>query len=157
MTHGPTVLIWNRILLGIDNSIKSLSAVNFVAAVLGGSSNCQIKIVSVHQPPTHDNFPDQGSRTKEDLRRREEITTVLIEARSLLLDAGIPEGNISWELIESTGISVGEALVEHQQRYGFGTVVVGRRGLTKAEEFLYGSVSAQVVHLARDCAVWVVS
>ena len=157
MNQGPTVLIWNRVLLGIDNTIKSLSAVNFVSAVLGGSSNCQIKIVSVHQPPSRDNFPDQGSRTKEDLRRREEMTQVLSEARDLLQDAGIPGDNISYELIESTGVSVGESLIEYQKQHGFGTVVVGRRGLSKAEEFLYGSVSAQVVHQARDCAVWVVS
>lgn len=157
MTYGPNVLIWNRILLGIDNTVKSMSAVNFVSAVLGGSSNCQIKIASVHLPPSRDNFPDQGSRTKEDLRRREEMTSVLKQARDVLVEAGIPAGNISCELIESTGVSVGEALMEYQRRHGFGTVVVGRRGLTKTEEFLYGSVSAQVVHNARECAVWVVS
>jgi Universal stress protein family. len=40
---------------------------------------------------------------------------------------------------------------------GFGTVVIGRRGVSKAEEFLFGSVSTKVMHLAKDCAVWVVA
>ena len=40
---------------------------------------------------------------------------------------------------------------------GFGTVVIGRRGVSKAEEFLFGSVSNKIIHSVKDCTVWVVS
>jgi len=36
------------------------------------------------------------------------------------------------------------------------TIVVGRQGLSRSEEFLFGSVSSKIVNHARDCAVWVV-
>jgi nucleotide-binding universal stress UspA family protein len=39
---------------------------------------------------------------------------------------------------------------------GYGTIVVGRRGLTNVEEFIMGRVSNKVIHMAREMAVWVV-
>jgi nucleotide-binding universal stress UspA family protein len=43
-----------------------------------------------------------------------------------------------------------------QQQGDFGTLVIGRRGVSRAEEFLFGSVTTKVTHLAKDCTVWVV-
>jgi nucleotide-binding universal stress UspA family protein len=40
---------------------------------------------------------------------------------------------------------------------GYGTIVVGRQGLSRKEEFLFGSVSSKIVSHARNCAVWVVA
>jgi nucleotide-binding universal stress UspA family protein len=34
---------------------------------------------------------------------------------------------------------------------------VGRKGRTRTEEFLFGSVSSKIVHHAQECTVWVVS
>ena len=39
---------------------------------------------------------------------------------------------------------------------GYGTIVVGRRGLSKVYEFFMGRVSDKVLHLAKDMAVWIV-
>ena len=36
------------------------------------------------------------------------------------------------------------------------TIVVGRQGLSRSEEFLFGSVSSKIVNHARNCTVWVV-
>lgn len=156
MPHGPTVLIWNRLLLGVDDSEKSLAAVNYVAAVLGGSSNCQIRIVSIHQPLNPDNHPDAAARNDRDARDVAARQAMLKNARATLREAGVPAENISCELIAASGQTVGEALMGYQKRHGFGTVVVGRRGLSKTEEFLFGSVSAAAVHQAQDCCIWVV-
>ena len=39
---------------------------------------------------------------------------------------------------------------------GYGTIVVGRRGLSTVEEFDMGRVSNKLVQAAKDRAVWVV-
>jgi nucleotide-binding universal stress UspA family protein len=36
------------------------------------------------------------------------------------------------------------------------TIVLGRQGLLRSEEFLFGSVASKIVSHARDCTVWVV-
>jgi nucleotide-binding universal stress UspA family protein len=47
--------------------------------------------------------------------------------------------------------------VEEAQKNGFGTIVIGRRGLSKVRQFMMGRVSNKVLQLARDLAVWVVN
>jgi hypothetical protein len=36
------------------------------------------------------------------------------------------------------------------------TVVVGRRGITRKEEFLFGSTSSKILREAKDCSIWVI-
>ena len=38
----------------------------------------------------------------------------------------------------------------------FGTVVIGRRGISKKEEFMFGSTSTKILHIAKDCSIWVI-
>jgi len=56
----------------------------------------------------------------------------------------------------SQGESRAGTIVEQARRGGFDTVVVGRRGLSRVEEFFMGRVGDKVLQLARDMAVWVV-
>ena len=41
-------------------------------------------------------------------------------------------------------------------RFGSETIVVGRKGVSRKEELLFGSVSNRIIHQAEDCTVWVV-
>lgn len=57
----------------------------------------------------------------------------------------------------SYGTSIAQEILAVLKEERFGTVVVGRRGVSKAEEFLFGSVSNKIIHHAKDCTVWVVA
>ena len=52
--------------------------------------------------------------------------------------------------------SVAEAIMKKHGELGSCTVVVGRREKTRQEEFLFGSVSGQIVRNTQNCSVWVV-
>jgi nucleotide-binding universal stress UspA family protein len=55
-----------------------------------------------------------------------------------------------------TGVkSRAAAVVEEAKKGGYGTIVVGRRGLSKVEEFVMGRVSNKVLQLAKQAAIWV--
>jgi nucleotide-binding universal stress UspA family protein len=81
----------------------------------------------------------------------------LAEAYLILVEARLARENLSTELVETNGRTVSQTIMDHQAQGGFGTVVVGRRQRSKAEEFIFGSVSNSVVHRATDCCVWVVA
>ena len=69
----------------------------------------------------------------------------------------IPEKNIHLRIqVCSKPVTVAELILHERQSGGYGTIVVGRRGMSKKEEFLFGSVSNKIVREARDCTVWVV-
>ncbi len=152
------MILWNRVLVGVGQSEHGLNAARYLAAVLGGSSTCQVRLMAVHLPSPQDNPARVEEAGQKDRQERAALEERLEEARRILVDARLAPANVTTELVEADGSQgVGEVLMEQQRRGGYGTVVVGRRGLSKAEEFLFGSVSNTVVHQATDCCVWVVA
>jgi len=49
-----------------------------------------------------------------------------------------------------------ECILAERDQLEYGTLVVGRKGLSPSEEFLFGSTSGKIVRIARNCTVWVV-
>jgi nucleotide-binding universal stress UspA family protein len=47
----------------------------------------------------------------------------------------------------------------HGEKHGdirYDTIVVGRMGMSRSEEFLFGSISSKIVTHGRNCTVWIV-
>ncbi len=53
--------------------------------------------------------------------------------------------------------TISQTILETQTVGKYGTIIVAKRGVSKAEEFLFGSISSSLIHKSKDCAVWVVS
>ena len=49
------------------------------------------------------------------------------------------------------------AIVNTAEKGGWGTIVVGRRGLSSVKDFFIGRVSNKVVHAGRRDTVWIVT
>jgi nucleotide-binding universal stress UspA family protein len=49
-----------------------------------------------------------------------------------------------------------ECILNERGKKDYGTIVVGRQGISRKEAFLFGSVSSKIVNHAKDCSVWVV-
>ena len=144
------MILWNRILVGVDDTEPSLSAVRYLAGVLGGSNTSKVRLLAVYAAPDPDSHPDSQERAELAAERRLALETRLAEAYHILVEARLARENLSTDLAEAEGRTVGQTIMDEQARGGFGTVVVGRRQLSKAEEFLFGSVSNSVVHRATD-------
>jgi nucleotide-binding universal stress UspA family protein len=52
--------------------------------------------------------------------------------------------------------SIGDAILEEQEKLRSCIVVIGRRGISHNKEFVFGSTSSTILHLAKHCAVMVV-
>jgi nucleotide-binding universal stress UspA family protein len=70
--------------------------------------------------------------------------------------AGVEGDRISTKIVTGAA-SRAKAIVEEAKNGGYGTIAVGRRGLSRVEECFMGRVSKKVIQLAQEMAVWVVS
>ncbi|MBF0509403.1 MAG: universal stress protein [Deltaproteobacteria bacterium] len=50
-----------------------------------------------------------------------------------------------------------EAIVDEAKNNGYGTIVTGRKSLSKLEELFVGRVSSKIIQMAKEQAVWVVN
>ena len=134
-----------RILVAIDASEGAMRAVDYTGAMVDTS---HWEVTLFHAIREFD---------AEKLHRAEKSMESIIETASgLLEEAGFDRNQISVKTV--TGIhSRAAAIITEALKGGYGTIVVGRRGLTNVDEFVMGRVSNKVIHMAREMAVWVVT
>jgi nucleotide-binding universal stress UspA family protein len=145
-----------KILLCIDEFPNSHRAVEYVGRLLGNIPGFEITVVSIVEEPGSDHFQTQEAAEQYLEEKRVTIKKILSEARDTLIRMGVPEKAITVKLDQRRCESLAQCIIEEQQAEDFGTVVVGRRGISKDEEFLFGSVSNKIIRYARGCTIWVV-
>ncbi len=157
-----------NILVAFDGSENSLRAIDYVGSVIRGDPSFKVCLLHVERLPDRDLFPDEDSWLKSCKSQEHAMRKALEEGRETLLVKGVPGEAVDARYVVSCrspfhdrpqcsmGTSVAMDILRIQKEGDFGAVVIGRRGVSKQEEFLFGSVSMKIVHHARDCAVWVV-
>jgi len=133
-----------KILVGLDPSEGAMKAVDYLGTILDGTD---LKVTLFHAVRALDEemFHDA----------QESMESVFAEAASRLEKAGVSRSQITTRL--ATGVrSRAGAIIEEALKAGYGTIFVGRRGISFVEEFSMGRVSNKIIHLAKELAVWVV-
>jgi nucleotide-binding universal stress UspA family protein len=133
------------LLLALDGSENSMRAVDFVGAMVGGD-NREVGLIHVIRGKSE-------SLIKEE---KERISAVFDEARARLIKSGLKPYQIKTSVITGAQSRAGAIFQEAKLR-GYGTIVVGRKGLSKVREFFMGRVSNKVINMAKKHAVWVVN
>jgi nucleotide-binding universal stress UspA family protein len=133
------------VLLAMDGSEGAMRAVDHVGALLGRSD---FEVTLLHVIRVGNN-----GYIKE---AEKEIGKAFDEAKRRLTKSGFEQNQIATKIITGAPSRAG-AIMEGAKEGGYGTIVVGRRGLSRAKEFFMGRVSNKVIHMAKQQAVWVVN
>ena len=148
---------FKNILIAVDASDNARRAVDYAAGLLGRAPEVRVTLLYIERAPGRDRFDTEEAWLNQCRLDHDRVFDFLAEARGRLLAAGLPDDAVSERTVLcSAEPSIAQTILDVQQEGGYGTLVVGRRGLTKGEEFLFGSVSTKLVHNAKNCAVWVV-
>ncbi len=146
----------NKLLLGFDGSEGAMQAVNFVGTVFGGYDYkvCLANVVR----GIGKSFPDNdGEQLQQEIIQKAKtgIREKLSEAQTVLFNSGFKENSISNKII--TGVSSrAKTLSKIAKEENYGTLVLGRRGLSRTRDFFIGRVTNKTIHIARDRTVWII-
>ncbi len=147
---------WEKILIAVENFEATKRALKYVGIMVGEQKEIQITLLHVYPEPPP-NFYQTGGVLQEYKKNKEENARQLLEdARSKLLRNGVTTEQIVFRNCMAEGKTISKAILDILQEGEYGTVVVGKRGVSKAEEFLFGSISNALVHSSGDFTVWVV-
>jgi nucleotide-binding universal stress UspA family protein len=171
LLHSPLWVVGGspqpgKYLVAMDGSDEAMRAVDYVGSMLAGS-DCAVTLFHVLRSFEFLSLGFEGAfvpgpavlggeEIKAEFQRAEEaIKTVCNEAIDRLEKAGLKGDQINTKIVAGAA-SRAQAIVEEAKNEGYGTIVVGRRGLSMVEEFFMGRVSNKVIQLAKEMAVWVV-
>ncbi|MEO5357911.1 MAG: universal stress protein [Nitrospirae bacterium YQR-1] len=145
-----------RILIAVDESISSKRAVSFICEMFRGVSGFTFILYNLVNLFDDDDFVCDLECNEFIKSAVKEKTKILEEYKSMLMESGIREEDIITKSEIRSEPTVAECILKEQRSAQCSAIVTGRRGISKREEFLMGSTSNRLVHLAKDCAVWVI-
>jgi len=158
----------HRVLLAADRSEGAARAMDYVANLISHNEKFEQALL-VHVIRGLHTFlmgfeslvvPMEEADWQE--RAKQEFATAETEMRAFFEDTvrtwekrGIDPSRVSGKILH--GPSRAQCIVDEAARGGYGTVVVGRKGATRVEEFFMGRVSTKVLQMATEMAVCVVA
>ena len=151
-----TGMVERHILIAVDSSDNARRAVLFVGDFFGCYEGFQVTLLHIILEPEATFFRNNNERTKWLASQREEAQKVMEEYKNILTDAGFTEDKINLRIDSMRAPSVADCIIKEQEEMKCCTIVIGRRGISKKEEFIFGSTSNRVIHEARKCAVLVI-
>lgn len=153
---GSEIKINKNILIAVDESDNARRAVSYVGQLLGGLPGFKVTVLHVIPDPEEDYFPDQQEKDKWLARTKQKVDSMLVDYRQILINAGFAEDDVSTRSTLRYCPSMAECILAEREETYFDTIVVGRQGVSRSEEFLFGSISSKIVNHAENCTVWVV-
>ena len=149
-----------KILVAFDDSENAMRAVEFIATSF--TKEMEITLFSVLPDTTaicDMNSPSltpyfiskQAEFCALEDQKKELVNEAMQKAKEILLNAGFKGNNI---IIKAQTKKKGVVRdIINEANSGFDAIVLGRRGLSGIKEFIFGSVSQKVLHLAKDISL----
>lgn len=131
-------------LVAFDGSNTILKAVDHMKRMLD-SAACKVLLCHV----------SKLQKNTCDITETEDIESKLNLSRQELMASGFAVDRVACEILEGKK-SLTDAIIEKVEQGQFGTVVVGRRGLSALKELIGGRVGEKIFKLAQHLTVWVV-
>ena len=145
-----------KILIAVDESENAQRAVTYVGKLLGGINEFKVTVLHVISEPDEDFFQKETDKNQWYDEYLQRVGRMLDTYRNILIDAGFDPEHVSTHSTIRYCPSMAACILAERDNAEYSTIVVGRKGLTHKEEFLFGSVSGKIVRTARNCTVWVV-
>jgi nucleotide-binding universal stress UspA family protein len=147
---------WERILVAVDEGETSLRALRYVGRMAAAMTDVSICLLNIYPEPPPDFYTNGGVLAVYQAEKEKRADMIFAEGERLLFKAGIQPGLIERTSRLAAGKTLSQVVLDVQREGDFGTVVVGKRGVSKAEEFLFGSISNALARHSSSFTTWVV-
>jgi nucleotide-binding universal stress UspA family protein len=147
---------WQNILVAVDTMAPSQRAVSYVGKIAGDLETVSICLLHVYPEPPPDFYPKGGVKEDYQAQRIARAENLFKHCIEILVASGIKRESIYCTTHMAEGKTISDTVLEVQRQGDFGTVVTGKRGVSKAEEFLFGSISNALARHCLDFTTWIV-
>ncbi len=132
---------WNKFLIAMDESEGSLAAAEYARHMI-----CRGQKVTLFNVLTAEHAVEIAKKKMEKF---------LTQVKARLQEMGIDEKDVEIK-VATKKKGVAEDILREVKRGEYGSIILGKRGISRTRQFLFGSVSNYIVQHAVGCAVWVI-
>lgn len=141
------------ILFAVNQSVSSRAAVNYISSLPFCPDDVHIKLVHLFRKPTSGEELMGKKFMNEQVDRYQ---AVLEQARDQLIEGGFVPNNIELELVKEPYPTISDGIMDLFAKGDYQMVVIGRKKMSKAEEFVLGDPSIKLVRALENTAIIVI-
>jgi nucleotide-binding universal stress UspA family protein len=141
------------VLVAVNDSLSSRAALEFVANMPLVSEHFHIALVHILRKPSASEEL-MGKKFAEEQPKR--FLALLEKAKQMFIERGFRAEHIETRLISEPYPTVADGIIDQCKKRDCTMVVVGRKRMSKAEEFVLGDVCVKLVRGLDKVAVLVV-
>ncbi len=143
----------NFILVPLSDSVASRTVVNYVANISFCPEDVHLTLLHIYKEPT--GAEDlMGKKFVSEQKTR--IKGLLNDAKDKLVESGFNPRNIQIKVVEGPYPTVTDGIIDQFNKGNFDMVILGRKHMTKAEEFVLGDISIKLIRSLEKAAILVV-
>ena len=143
----------SSILISFNDSVSSKAALNFFIRLAFCKEDTHITLLHILRKPTATEELMGKKFTKGQPAR---FRAVLEKARDKLLENGYSPNNIDIKLVTESYNTVSEGIIDQCKGKTYDMIVIGRKRMTKSEEFVLGDISTKLIRALEGMAILVV-
>lgn len=143
----------DSILIALSDSMSSKAVLEYVLAMAWCPESVKITLLHVFRKQSGgEELMGQKYMKKQPARYME----VLERARDRFLEKGVPCGNITLLMVMDPYDTIADGIIDQAQKINPSLVVIGRKRMSKAEEFVLGDASIKLVRALEGMGILVV-
>lgn len=144
----------NSILIAVNDSISSRAMINYLCAIPLERKEFDIRLIRFFKQPSASREL-MGEKFTEEGPKRARV--LLEQTKEKLIDHGFVPDKITTELITESYATVGDGIIDQYRKGSYDMVMIGRKKMSKAEEFVKGDISIKLVRSLSGSAILVVT
>jgi hypothetical protein len=138
----------------MNNSLSAKAAVDFVSDLAICPEEVDITLLHVFRKPSAGEELMGEKFMKEQPAR---YLNAMEKARDKLVERGCNPNTVTIKLVEDPYPTVADGIIDQYNLGDYSMVVIGRKRMSKAEEFVRGDISIKLVRALKGAAVLVVT
>ena len=147
--------IHHDLCIAVDGSPISTRAIQYTADMMA-KTHCRILLCAIMRTTVPDSVRQgQDPFVDMSLWAKRKLNDALIEAKEILIQAGIPEDRIETRLIQGAQSRAG-ALLDKARAAKCDTIVMGRKGVSDVETFDLGRISRKIIYASKKFTIWLI-
>jgi len=143
----------HSILVALNNSVSSRDVIDYLINLSLCPEDYHVSLLHFFRKPTA-SVDLMGKKFTTEMPSK--MLAVLQKAKDKLVENGFNPNKIQIELVTDPYPTISDGIIDKYNKGDYNMVVIGRKKMSKAEEFVMGDISIKLIRVLEGSAVLVV-
>jgi nucleotide-binding universal stress UspA family protein len=143
-----------KVLVALNDSMSSKAVIEFIIRMPLRPETWHIYLLHILRKSS---ASEELMGQKFAAEQPDRMYEMLKKAKTILIQNGFREDRIDIQIAEHEYPTITDGILDQHQKQKYDMVVIGRKSMSKAEEFVMGDISIKLIRLLKGAAVLVVT